>query len=148
MLRIAKLTDYGVIVATHMATHTHYASANDIAEATGISLPTTSKVLKTLAKGGIVMSQRGAQGGYQLTRPAHSISVAQLVTALEGPIAITECSLEGDSNCTLDGQCNAQANWQYINRSIHRALEAVTLADMARDTQHNLISLKRTSKAS
>lgn len=103
-----------------------------LAAATGVPEPTVRKVLKTLAHAGIVGSVRGTHGGYALARPAASISVADVVIAVEGPIAVTECASEATAGaCDLEGRCNVQGPWQRISAAIRDALDKLTLADMA-----------------
>ncbi|MGB5739745.1 MAG: SUF system Fe-S cluster assembly regulator [Woeseia sp.] len=132
MLRISKLTDYGTVVLGHLAqVEGGYASAPDIASATGVGLPTVSKLLKNLAKAGLVTSTRGAQGGYRLSREAARISAADVIDALEGPVSITECSGE-DSHCGLEAVCNVGSAWQRINVGIRRALQEISLDDLKR----------------
>jgi len=132
MLKISKLTDYAIIVLEYMArdvaqTHT----ATDLALATGVAAPTVSKILKILGKSGILKSTRGAHGGYQLAQSPESTSVAAVIFALEGPIALTEC--EGErGGCEQSASCNARGSWDVINRAVRAALESISLADMAR----------------
>jgi FeS assembly SUF system regulator len=103
-----------------------------LAAATGVPEPTVRKVLKTLAHAGIVGSLRGIHGGYALARPAADITVADVVIAVEGPIAVTECASEATAGaCDLEGRCNVQVPWQRISAAIRDALEELTLADMA-----------------
>jgi FeS assembly SUF system regulator len=103
-----------------------------LAAATGVPEPTVRKVLKTLAHAGIVGSVRGTHGGYALARPAADITVADVVIAVEGPIAVTECASEATAGaCDLEGRCNVQGPWQRISAAIRDALEGLTLADMA-----------------
>jgi FeS assembly SUF system regulator len=103
-----------------------------LAAATGVPEPTVRKVLKTLAHAGIVDSVRGTHGGYALARPAADISVADVVIAVEGPIAVTECASEATAGaCDLEGRCNVQGPWQRISAAIRDALDKLTLADMA-----------------
>ena len=102
MLRISKLTDYGTVVLAHLAGGDgQVCSAAEVADATGIAMPTVRKLLKSLARAGLVTSTRGASGGYQLSRPAREISAASVIDALEGPVSITECS-------AIDSSCPAQ----------------------------------------
>lgn len=130
MLKISKLTDYATVIMSYLAKHgPHQQVATEVAQATGIALPTVSKVLKALTKARILTSIRGAHGGYQLARPAEQISVATIINALEGPIALTECSLSTDI-CEQNGSCEISGNWEKINRAIQVALESVSLADM------------------
>ena len=132
MLRISKLTDYGTVVLAHLAGKTgSVCSAAEVAEATGIGVPTVSKLLKSLGRAGLVTSTRGANGGYQLSRPAHEISAADVIDALEGPVSITECSAS-DSHCDYESVCNVGNAWQRINVAIRRALEDVNLLDLTR----------------
>ena len=132
MLRISRLTDYGTLVLAHLSgTGDKPTSAADVAAATGIALPTISKLLKLLAKSGLVTSTRGAQGGYHLARPADRISAADIIDALEGPVHITECSAD-DSQCDFESICNVGGAWQRINVAIRRALGDVSLTDLQR----------------
>ena len=132
MLRISKLTDYGTVVLGHLAqSQSDVASASEVAAATGVGLPTVSKLLKNLAKAGLVISTRGAQGGYRLARDAADISAAEVIDALEGPVSITECSAS-DSHCGLEHVCNVGGAWQRINVAIRRALDDISLDDLAR----------------
>ena len=130
MLRMSKLTDYGTLVLAQLAAQRDgVASAGQVADATRIGQPTVSKLLKSLTRAGLVVSARGAQGGYALARPAESISAAQIIDALEGPVAITECS-SADGCCELEEYCRVGLAWQRINRSIREALQKVSLADL------------------
>ena len=132
MLRISRLTDYGTLVLANLPSdEDQLLSASDVAAATGIALPTVSKVLKLLAKAKLVTSTRGAQGGYRLSRDAAQISAASIIDALEGPVSITECSAS-DSHCDLESVCNVGNAWQRINVAIRRALEEINLTDLQR----------------
>jgi FeS assembly SUF system regulator len=132
MLRISRLTDYGTMILVHLAGRAgRVCSASDVAAATHVALPTVQKILKLLARSGLIVSVRGAEGGYQLGRPAHSITAADILDVLEGPVAITECS-QADSQCELEPLCQVGGAWQKINRSIRLALDDITLADLSR----------------
>lgn len=132
MLRIGKLTDYAFIVLGHMARgRAEVYAATELAEGTGIAVPTVSKVLKALTRGGVVRSLRGSRGGYALSRPAQNTSVAEVIHAMEGPIAITECGVE-NHRCNQSELCNTQGNWSIINLAIRSALESVSLAELSR----------------
>ena len=132
MLRISKLTDYGTVLLAHLAANeTAVCSAADVANATGVALPTVSKLLKSLARSGLVTSTRGAHGGYQLARSPNDISAADVIDALEGPVSITECS-SGDSLCEHEDVCSVGVAWQRINVAIRRALDDVSLNDLLR----------------
>lgn len=130
MLRLSKLTDYGTLILAELAVESgHLASAGQVADATHLAAPTVRKLLKSLSRAGLVVSERGVQGGYALARPPELISAAEIIDALEGPVAITECS-SVDGACDLESYCRVGRAWQKINRSIRRALENVTLADL------------------
>ncbi len=132
MLRISKLTDYGTVVLAHLAREPgHVCSAAGVSEATGIAVPTVRKLLKSLGRAGLVTSTRGANGGYELARPAQRISAADVIDALEGPVSITECS-GNDSHCDYESTCSVGYSWQRINVAIRRALEDVSLVDLLR----------------
>lgn len=131
MLRISKLSDYGTLVLVHLAgcSPERQCPASDVAQETRLALPTVQKVLKTLARGGLVVSSRGADGGYRLARPAEDITAAEILDVLEGPVAITECS-HTDGHCELEPNCQVGSAWQKISRAIHSALSEVTLRDL------------------
>ena len=132
MLRISRLTDYGTVVLAHLVScQSSVASAADVAAATGLGLPTVSKVFKALGKAGLVTSTRGAQGGYQLARKPVDISAADVIDALEGPVSITDCSA-ADRHCELEAHCNVGSAWQRINVAIRRALADISLLDLQR----------------
>ena len=132
MLKLSKLTDYATVILSHMAKDkTRVHGAFEIAEATGIAQPTTSKILKILLNAKLLTSIRGAKGGYVLAREPERITVASVISALEGPIALTECSIS-QQGCEQASGCEIRGNWNLINQTIHNALESVTLADMIR----------------
>ena len=132
MLRISRLTDYGTLVLAHLSSdRARLTTAAEVAMATGIALPTVSKLLKLLAKADLVRSTRGAQGGYQLSRDASRISAAEIIDALEGPVTITKCS-GNDSQCDLESFCNVGSAWQRINVAIRSALGDINLNDLQR----------------
>ncbi len=135
MFRISKLADYATAVMVYLAGQPSEAhNAKDIAAHTRISLPTVSKLLKTLTKSGLLQSQRGASGGYTLARPAETISIAEIVTALDGDIAITECN-QLSTRCLLETSCVTRHGWQLISRAFYRALHNIKLNVMAQPTQ-------------
>jgi FeS assembly SUF system regulator len=130
MLRMSKLTDYGTMVLAQLAaSDAGWTTAGQVADATHLGPPTVSKLLKSLVHSGLVVSSRGVQGGYALARPAAAISAAEILDALEGPVAITECS-SSNGGCDLESYCRVGTAWQRINHSIRKALEGVTLADL------------------
>lgn len=130
MLRVSRLTDYATVVMTCLATSPDdVLSTARIAECTRLELPTVSKLLKLLARAGLAESFRGVNGGYRLARDATTISLAEIVEALEGPLGMTECSV-AEGNCDREAHCSVRGNWQRINGVVDDALRAVSLADM------------------
>ncbi|MEI8393585.1 MAG: SUF system Fe-S cluster assembly regulator [Rhodospirillaceae bacterium] len=131
MIKISKMADYAVVVLTQMVSNSLLHTVSDLAENTGIPAPSVAKLLKPLVAAGLVVSQRGVNGGYALGTSPDRITVAAIITALEGPIAVTECVSDADSCCGVESLCPMRGNWEKINRAVRRALEEVTLADMA-----------------
>jgi FeS assembly SUF system regulator len=130
MLRVSKLTDYATVVMTCLAAAgDEVLSAQQLAERAHLELPTVSKLLKQLAHAGLVDSYRGVNGGYRLARLPNAITVAEIVTAMEGPIGMTECSAHAGV-CDHEPHCGVRVNWQRISQAISAALDSVTLADM------------------
>jgi FeS assembly SUF system regulator len=130
MLRVSKLADYGTVVMAFMAREPHAVhSAAEMAARIGLTPPTVSKILKTLARKGLVESLRGPKGGYRLLRSPATISVAQIIGAMDGPFGMTECSAI-PGLCTQESACTVRANWQTINQIVLDALSRVTLEQM------------------
>ncbi|MDQ6992516.1 MAG: SUF system Fe-S cluster assembly regulator [Mariprofundus sp.] len=130
MLRLTKLTDYGILLMTHMATSEQQLfTATELAEVTQIPMPTVSKILQMLLHENLLSSTRGARGGYQLTRDSTAINVRDVINVFEGAIALTECNIEG-SSCDQRAVCSTSNNWKRINLAIGEALEGISLADM------------------
>lgn len=135
MLKISKLTDYAIVILSLMAKDNNkIRAAFEIATTTGITQPTVSKILKLLINAKILVSVRGARGGYRLAKLPEQISVAKVISAMEGPIALTECSLS-HQGCKQSSGCEIWGNWQLINQTVHYALESVTLADLIKPSQ-------------
>jgi FeS assembly SUF system regulator len=135
MFRLNRLTDYGVVVLTQMTRNPDdLRTARQIAQDTGVPLPTVAKLLNALAHERLITSHRGAAGGYTLNRPAEAISVAEIVQALEGPIALTACVDGASGGCDVESLCPMRGNWDKVNKAIFGALSQVTLADMATST--------------
>lgn len=134
MIRLSKLADYGIVLSTHLANArpgTVYA-AKDLSLATAIPLPTVSKVTKVLARAGLLVSHRGADGGFALARPAAEITVAEVISALDGPIAVMECTGEDHGTCGIESSCGVRGHWDRINDVIRQALDGLTIAAMAK----------------
>ena len=131
MLRITKQTDYGIMLLASMAAlpMDHVVSAREVAEWSSLSVPMVSKVMKSLARAGVLESHRGSKGGFSLSRPPSDLSVADMIAALEGPVAMTECQA-GTFLCQHEGTCGVQAPWNVINRSVQNTLSMITLSDL------------------
>jgi FeS assembly SUF system regulator len=131
MIRISRLTDYGIVLMRYMATHADRVhNAAEVAATVHLPVPTVSKLLRTLARGGLLDSHRGVKGGYTLAAAAEQISVARIVRALEGPIALTTCTTDSPSDCEHESLCPVRDHWQKINTAVVQALENVRLSDM------------------
>ena len=139
MIRLTKLADYGIVLMTRLAAAPRGSvhTARGLAASAGVPLPTVAKILKALAHptpdgGPLLVSHRGVGGGFALVRDPERISVAEVIAALEGPIAITECLGEAPGTCELEAGCPVRSNWDRINRVVREALERLSIAEMAR----------------
>ncbi|HEY0833147.1 MAG TPA: SUF system Fe-S cluster assembly regulator [Azospirillum sp.] len=131
MIRLSKLTDYAIVVMSEMARRVGTVhTVAQLADRTGVPAPTVAKLMKSLTPAGLTTSHRGAAGGYALTRPATDITVADIVVALDGPIALTACVEGAGEECGVESLCPMRGGWEKINTAIRGALEQVTLADM------------------
>ena len=137
MIRITRQTDYGILLLSQMASHplSEVHTAKNAARQSSIPLPMASKILKALAKGGLLVSHRGVKGGYRLAAAAERISIADVIQALEGPIGITECSFNPGA-CEQEGSCPVQSNWQRISLAMRDALDKIPLSDMVMPPTH------------
>jgi FeS assembly SUF system regulator len=133
MIRLTKFSDYGIVLMTHFASRPLDAShkAPELAIETGLPLPMVSKVLKALAKQRLLVSHRGVKGGYSLAKAPRQITVRDIIGALEGPIAITECIEHESPDCNIEQLCPVRGNWVRINQAVEQALDGITLEDMA-----------------
>jgi FeS assembly SUF system regulator len=132
MVRLGKLTDYGLVLMTCIAKGqgAPIRTARDLARESRLPLSTVSKVLKGLLQSGLLISHRGIKGGYVLARDPHEISVLEMIAALEGPMALTECSTDVTGLCNLEQGCPIKSNQQIINQAVRGVLEKVTLSDL------------------
>ena len=148
MLRIGKLTDYAtVILATLAAERTGLLTAGALSDRTHIAPPTVAKLLKQLHHAGLVKSTRGTHGGYQLAREPENISAAAILDALEGPIALTECSAGSGQQCGIEHTCSVGRTWQRLSVAIRRSLSEVSLAQLAGlDTRTPTMPIERELK--
>lgn len=156
MFRLSKTTDYGIVLMAQLANEAHAAgsssacetvsvgskppgdaapppreslNARELAACSDLPVPMVSKILKALAKEGLLVSQRGAKGGYSLARAPEDLPVSEMIRVLEGPVALTDCAI-GPSLCEHETMCAVREPWQKISRVVERALADVTLADL------------------
>ena len=131
MFRLSKITDYGIVLLAHLAHRggdgPH--AAREVAKEVDLPLPVVSKVLKSLARRGVLQSHRGSKGGYTLLRQPADITVSEIIDALEGPVALTECNV-GPHLCAHEASCPVRGPWHVINRVVKVALSKVTLEDL------------------
>jgi FeS assembly SUF system regulator len=141
MIRLGKLTDYGLVLMTYMARNHDRSlhTARDLAVESRLALPTVSKLLKELVQGGLLVSHRGIKGGYNLARAPREISVADIIATLEGPIALTECSTDVSGLCDLEPCCPIKNNQRIISQAVRGALEGVMLSDLIQPLQLTMI---------
>ena len=137
MIKITRLTDYGIMLLTNFAKDAGHPMRNtrDLAAQAHLPLPTVSKILKVLARKGLLQAHRGVKGGFSLARKPQEITVAQIVDAVEGHMGITECSFAAPGTCVLEESCPVTTHWQRISKAVWGALENITLAEMARPLQ-------------
>lgn len=133
MFRLSKTTDYGIVLMAQLASVPGHApqNARELAAASELPVPMVSKILKALAREGLLVSQRGAKGGYALARPPERLQVAEMIRVLEGPVALTDCAI-GPALCAHETMCTVREPWQVISRVVERALADVTLADLVK----------------
>jgi FeS assembly SUF system regulator len=134
MVRISRLADYGIVLMAHLARHrgARFHSAKDVAKATGVPAPTAAKILKALTHRGLLESHRGIDGGFALSRDPATVSVADVVTGLDGPIAMTACQGGPDRHvCGIESSCPTRSNWDRINDAVRGALAGLSIAEMA-----------------
>ena len=144
MIRMSKQTDYGIVLLTQFAADPEgpTLSARELSQRAALPLPMVSKILKVLTKEGLLASHRGARGGYLLAKRPDRITVADVIAALDGPFAMTEC-IDAPGDCRREPMCPVRANWQLINHAVRAALEQITLRDMVRPLSPGLIPLRR-----
>jgi len=148
MIRMSKLTDYGIVLLAHMARGPIdlRRNARNLAAESHLPVPTVSKILKMLAREGLLVTHRGVKGGFSLARRPENISMAQIISAIEGPVTITECSDDVPRICTLEQWCPVGTNWQRINQAVREALENIKLSEMTCPLRADVVSLERAGK--
>ena len=148
MIRLSKLTDYGILLLSLFARYAGRGmrSARDLSAEARLPLPTVSKLLKTLARQGLLEAHRGVKGGFTLARRPDAITVADIIGAIEGPIGVTDCSTD-DGDCDIERTCIVRGNWKKINRVVIDALRGMTLAEMARPLEPAVYPVERRGAA-
>ncbi len=133
MFRLSKTTDYGIVLLAGLAREpsAEPRNARELAQSTDLPLPMVSKILKALAKEGLLISQRGSKGGYRLALEPEDLTVSEMIRVLEGPVALTDCAI-GPALCEHETLCAVREPWQLISRVVQQELADVTLADLAR----------------
>ena len=133
MFRLSKTTDYGIVLMAQLASSPDRApqNARELAHSADLPIPMVSKILKALAREGLLVSQRGSKGGYQLARPPEALTVSEMIRVLEGPVALTDCAI-GPALCSHESLCSVREPWQRISRIVEQALSDLTLADLVR----------------
>jgi len=140
MLRMGKLTDYGIVLLVEMTDRPgHLHKAAELSEQLGLPQPTVSKLLQRLSLGGFLESTRGVNGGYRLARSASDITVADIIRSLEGHGGLTEC-VEQPGSCSQEDTCTIRGKWPAINAVIWHALTGITLSDMATNTDVQMVN--------
>jgi FeS assembly SUF system regulator len=131
-MRLSSLADYAVVMMAAAARHCGQAQINagQLAEETGIPLPTVQKLVSKLSHAGLLRSVRGAGGGFKLARPAAAVSLADVIEAIEGPIAMTSCVDTGKHDCGLEGSCKVQPHWAMVNGAVRGALANINLTSL------------------
>jgi FeS assembly SUF system regulator len=132
-MRLSSLADYAVVMMSAAARHCGGSRINAavLAEETGIPLPTVQKLVSRLSAAGLLRSVRGAGGGFRLARPAAAVTLADIIEAVEGPIAMTSCVDSGKHDCGMEGACRVQPHWPVVNQAVRGALAGVSLNALA-----------------
>lgn len=141
MLRVGKMADYALVIMCTMASQpTGLIPMEHLAQSTRLSLPTVRKLMRLLVNAGLVKSVRGIKGGYQLARMPEMIRVNQILAAVDGPVAMTDCCSE-DTSCELSGGCDMEAHWSIINQLVGQLLSVISLADLRADSVGSRVDL-------
>lgn len=131
MIRLSRMTDYGIVVMSQMSQRREtVTTAVELGQSTGLPMPTVSKLLKQLARAGLLDSHRGVNGGYMLTRSLEDITAVDIIEALDGPVALTACVEGAEDACNVESLCPMRGGWDKVNTAIRRALNDVTLAEL------------------
>jgi|UniRef100_UPI003562F668 FeS assembly SUF system regulator len=132
-MRLSSLADYAVVMMSAAARKCGATRLNAtlLAEETGLPLPTVQKLVSRLSTAGLIESSRGTGGGFRLSRPPATISLADIIEAIEGPIALTACVDAGSHDCVVEGNCRVKPHWNVVNDAVRGALAGVSLATLS-----------------
>lgn len=148
MIKLSRFADYAVVMLAEMARNAELQlAASDLSLRTNLPEPTVAKILKSLTRAGILTSTRGVNGGYGLSRPVERITVADIITAMDGPISLTDCA-DSQKNCSLEGHCGMHGRWTKVNVAIRTALESITLVDLMQTPRAPLKTTPSTTETS
>jgi FeS assembly SUF system regulator len=147
MLRMTRLTDYAVALLAQFARSPGQHSAREMAGELRLPAPAVSKVLKTLARGGLLVTHRGVKGGFTLARQPSEISVGEVLRAFDGPMALTECSSQHAGACELEACCSVSGSWKRINRAVEDALDEISLTEMVGSAASDFGGVKESVRA-
>ena len=129
MMKLSRMTDYGIVILSQLAQEeTEVSTAADLSAHTGVPAPTVAKLLKLLGLAGLVLSQRGATGGYVLARSPVCISVGEVIAAIDGPVWLTACVTA--AGCKVETTCPIHGRWDKVNLAVRRTLDEITLAEL------------------
>ncbi len=133
-MRLSSMADYAVVTMSAAARHcgASRVNAGQLAEETGLPVPTVQKLVSRLTAAGLLRSTRGVGGGLRLARPAAAITLADIIEAVEGPIAMTDCGEGGRHACTLEAACQMRPQWPQVNQAVRGALAQVSLTQLSR----------------
>ena len=133
-MRLSSLADYAVVMMAAAARHCGGGArlnATLLAQETGVPLPTVQKLVSRLSAAGLLESARGTGGGFRLARPAAAISLADIIEAVEGPIAMTACVDEARHDCAMEDGCRVKPHWGAVNGVVRAALAGISLTSLA-----------------
>ncbi len=148
MIKISRLADYSVVVLSVLASaRGQQMSAAILTQKTSLPEPTVSKVLKLLVKDNIIVSVRGANGGYSLQQNAHAITIADIIMAIDGPISLATCVVGSTDSCDYECKCPIKGRWDGVDAAIRGALDGITLADMMAEERNMFSSVAPKRKA-
>ena len=131
MVRLTRMADFAIVLMHQVAiAGGRPLNAGELAAETHVPRPTTTKILKSLTRAELLSSSRGINGGYMLAYSPLDISVGDIVAAVEGPIALTDCIEDAPGTCELESCCRVRDTLQVVNETVRRALHEVSLADL------------------